>query len=135
VLHALGRADQGCVLSGRIAAPLHELLALRDQAPHGHAVLGRHRDAEFPEGLVDAPQVLARLLVMMLDGLTQLVVMSRLRHLRKRHDELLLRAVQILELRLQDVLERVEPIGFLLFESYFLARGSARLELQTGVRS
>src|SRR5262249_34994279 len=48
VLDALRRADQGCVLRGRVAAFPHQLVALGD---HGLALLRRHGDAELPEGL------------------------------------------------------------------------------------
>jgi hypothetical protein len=132
VLDALGGADQRSVLRGRVAVLLHHLLAFGDEPLHCLAHLGRRRDAELAERLVDPLQVTARLLEVVLDGLPQLVVMRRLRHLRQRLDELLLGAVQILELFLQDVIERMEPHEFLLFESYSWGRGSALVELQTG---
>ena len=72
-----------------------------------------------------------RLLEVMLEGLLQLVVVRRLRHLRQRHDQLGLGAVQILELLLQNVVERLEPHVLSFFDSDF-ASGSAPVEPQTG---
>ena len=63
------------------------------------------RDAELAERLLDALQVAARLLEVLLEGRTQLVVMRSLCHLRQRVDQLRLGAVQILELLFQDVFE------------------------------
>ena len=109
MLDALGRGDQRCVLGGGIAFHAHQLLALGDEALHALADLGRARDTDLAECLLDALQMIACLLEVVLEGLTKLIVVRRLRHLRQRRGQLRLGAVQILELLLQDVLERIEP--------------------------
>ena len=108
VLDAPRGTDEGGVLGDRVATLPHQLLAFGDETLHGLALLGRHRNAELSERLVDPRQVPARLLEVVLERVAELVTVRRLRHLRQRQDQLLLCAVQILELLVQDVLERME---------------------------
>ena len=82
VLDPLGSGDQRGVGSHRVAAHLDRLLALGDESLHPLADLGRVRDSELAERLLDAVQVPARLLEMVLEGLAKRVVMRRHRHLR-----------------------------------------------------
>ncbi len=133
VLDPLGGGDQRGVARHRFAAHLDHLLALGDEALHSLADLGRVGDSELAERLLDAVQVPARLLEMLLEGLAKLVVMRRLRHLRERRHQLRLGAVQILELLLQDVLQRIEPHVLFSFSIRISRWGSAPVELQTGV--
>src|SRR3954452_2923933 len=134
VLDALRRSDQRRVLGGRIALHLAPLLALGDEALHALADLGRARDTDLAECLLDALQMIVRLLEMVLECLAELVVARCLRHLRQRGGQLRLGAVQILELLLQDVFERIEPHVSSPFRVVFLTWGSAPAELQTGLR-
>jgi hypothetical protein len=84
---------------------LNHLFTLGDEALHPLADLGRGADADLAERLLDALQVPFRLLEVGLEGLAELVVMRRLCHLRQRCDQLRLRAVQVLELLVQYVLQ------------------------------
>src|SRR5262249_38275242 len=91
------------------AAHRHHVLALGDEALHALADLGRVRHTELGERILDAFQLAARLREMVLERVSELLVVRSLRQPRERHDEVRLGAVQIRELLLQDVLERMEP--------------------------
>src|SRR3989440_10500443 len=119
MLDALRRADQGCVAGHRVATHADHLLALGDETLHPLANLGRHRDAELAKGFLDATHMATCLVEVVLERVAELLVMRGLGHLRERTDELSLGAVQIFELLLQDVFERMESHVLSPFESDF----------------
>src|SRR5436190_576681 len=67
------RSDQGRVFGGGVAARLHDLLALCDQASHRLALLGRHRHSDVREDTLEPLDMAARLLQVRLERLAKLV--------------------------------------------------------------
>ena len=85
MLDALGCRDQTGVTDRRIASRGDDLFAFPDEASHPLALLG-HGAVESRDDVVEPLEVVAGLLEVMLEGLPQLVVGCRGRHLWKRID-------------------------------------------------
>src|SRR6185437_13654263 len=111
VLDPLGRADQGGVACVAVAVGLRDLGALADQALHAVAVLALGLDADRLEHLFEPLHVSAGLLEMIVDGLRQSLRRGRLGDVRKRLHQLLLSAVEILQLCLEHIVERLQLHG------------------------
>ncbi len=108
MLHALGRSDEGGVEHVGVGALLQQLLAFLQQPLHSLALVAAQRLADALADLLEAAELLLGLTKVLLEALPQLGVLRLLDHFRQRLDDLLLGAVQILELLEIQVLKRFE---------------------------
>ena len=94
----LGLVDEAGVEHVRIGVFLDQLIALLDQPFHPDALLPTRTDAELAADLLEPLDVLGGLFQMRAERLLELRIVCRFRQLGQRFDELLLGAVEILQL-------------------------------------
>jgi hypothetical protein len=98
VLDALRGSDQSGILGSRIAVAGDRLLAFLDQPAHRVTRLARAADTDLAEDVLEPLDVVLRLVQVVLEGFTELLIRCCLRHLRQRLHQLLFGVVEILEL-------------------------------------
>ena len=108
MLDLLRRRDHQRIARRLVVGVAHHLLRFFDQAFHPFAFLAARRDPELIEHLLETFDVLLGLLQVLLERLPQILARRFLRHLRKRLGELLLGVVHVLQLVLQQFVERFE---------------------------
>jgi hypothetical protein len=111
VLDALRRGDDRGVERFTLVVLLEKLVALGEQAFHSLALVAAGFLTELREHLLEAVDVLSRLHFVLLECTSQIGVRRGFRHFRKRLQDLLLGAVEILELFHVDVLQRLAGHG------------------------
>jgi hypothetical protein len=117
VLHVLrGRDHSGIENVGRRLF-LDELLSLLQDAFHTMAFLAARTFVELGTDALDASDVLARLTLVRRERLLEFGMRGLLDHLRKRFEDLLLGAVEILELLDIQIFQGVELHIVLLWQS------------------
>src|SRR5919201_4952165 len=104
VLDSLCRRDQRRILDDRITDCGDNLLALVDQPAHPLALLGL-RTADLGANVFETANVVARLLQVLLERTSELVVRRCPYQLRQRRHELRLSAVEVGDLLLEQVLQ------------------------------
>ena len=102
MLHALRRADEAGV-ERVVVELLDHFLAFLDQPFGSLALLALGCEVEFLGDLFEAGDVAARFLEVLLERSAQLRVGRVLRHFRKRLDDLVLGAVEILDLSFEQI--------------------------------
>jgi hypothetical protein len=110
VLDALRRTDEAGI-ERVVLEFVHHFLAFLDQPFGALALLALGGEIELLRDLLETLHVAARLFQVLLERGGELFVGGVLSHFRQRLDDLVLGAVQVLDLIFEEIVERVTIVG------------------------